>query len=200
MRKKWMSWLSWVTASGMVAALGAACLAQDAPAVRLANNDSDPLQIVSVSPRLSDDLTKFEGAKVTVQNTGSVPCVAFGVSLVLTFSNSEERTTKLSVDLVSLGYAKPGSASNRIAPKQVYTETMHVRTAARESSATITGIEARVDYVEMADGKKYGEDPGRLGEIFRMSRWGHAAERKRLLDIYDSSGLQALLDELKREQ
>ncbi len=97
----------------------------------------------------------------------------------------------------SVGYTKPDA--DPIAANQIYTAdaTGRVQVRGRES-ATVAGVEARVDYVEMADGKKYGEDPGKVWETFRMSRWERAAERSRLLSIYDTNGFQALLDELKR--
>ena len=179
---------------------GTARVSQTAHGVKVVNNDSYPLQIVSVTPQLSEDATELTGMVVTLRNTGGAPCVAFAVSLVLTFGNSETREVRLQEDHVALGYAKPYSPTDPIPGNQIYTvdRTGTLRVSAREP-ATIVGVEARLDYVELADGKRYGPDPERVGETFRMTRWGHAAERKRLLSIYDSSGLQALLEELKRE-
>ncbi len=195
MRKVWLLLLG---ASLMMGVLGAARLArQDAHGVGLANNASYPLQIVSVSPQVSEDATEFRGAKVTLQNTGNVPCVALALSLVLTFSNSETRKVGWHEDHAPFGYAKPDS--DPIAANQTYTaDVTGVQVLGRES-ATVAGVEPRVDYVEMADGKTYGEDPDGVGETIRMTRWGHAAERKRLLSIYDTNGLQGLLGELNRE-
>jgi hypothetical protein len=178
-------------------ALGALCGSGLAQEVQLKNDPTYPLQIVSVSsPQLSEDGTVFHGATVSVQNTGSVPCVAFAVSLVLELSNSQTHRVSFQEDHNALGYAK-GSSSDEIALGQTY--TMRNTTGVRmiiPSGVTITGIQARVDYVGMADGKRYGDD--KVGQTFRMTRWEHAAERVRLLKIYNTQGLQALLDELQR--
>jgi len=173
---------------------------KSAQGVKLANNESYPLQIVLVSPQLSEDSTELMGATVTLRNTGNVPCVAFAASLVVTFSNSETRKMRWEEDRIALGYAKPFFPGDPISPNQIYTANRRgtVRLAAHEPSPVV-GVEATLDYVEMADGKRYGADPARVGETMRMARWAHVIERKRLLNIYDSDGLQALLDELKRE-
>ncbi len=189
-----------LAASAAVGVLGAVRLAQDTNQVKLTNDPSYPLQMVSVSPQLSNDATEFRGAKVTLRNTGNVPCAAFAVSFILTFSNSETRRSAWQEDHIPLGYANASLATDRqIMPNQIYTaEATGLRVPAHEP-ATITGIEARIDYVEMADGKTYGEDQDKVGEAFRMTRWGHIIERKRLLDLYNTGGLEALLEELKRE-
>ncbi len=173
MRKVWL----WVLAvSMMVGVLGAFWLVHAANHVKLANanNESYPLKIVSVSPQLSEDATEFRGAKVTLKNTADERCVAFAVSFVVTFSNSERREVKLQEDHVALGYAKPYSAADLIPANQIYTAETTGRVAAREP-ATFAGVEAHIDYVEMADGKTYGEDPDSVGEEFRVTRWSHAA-------------------------
>jgi len=186
-----------LVAIGLV--LGALCGSGLAQEVELKNDPAYPLQLVSVSsPQFSEDGAVFHGATVSVQNTGSVPCVAFAVSLALELSNSQTRRVRFQEDHNALGYAK---GSSEIAPGQTYTMNNMTATGVRipiPSGVTITGIQARVDYVGTADGKSYGDDPDKMGKTFRMARWGRAAERTRLLEIYKTQGLQALLDELKR--
>jgi hypothetical protein len=177
--------------------LGGLCGSALAQEVELKNDPTFPLRLVSVSsPQFSEDGTVFHGATLTVQNTGSVPCVDFSVSLVVQLSNLQTRRVAFREDHNALGYAR---GSSEIAPGQNYTTRGWPRARIPiPSGVTITGIQARVDYVGTADGKSYGDDPDKVGETFQMMRWGHAAERKRLLEIYNTQGLQALLDELQR--
>jgi hypothetical protein len=179
-------------------ALGALCASGFAQ-VELKNDPSYPLQLVSVSSlQFSEDGTVFHGATVSVQNMGSVPCVAFAVSLVLELSNSQTRRMTFSEDHNALAYAK-GSSSDEIVPGQTYImrDTTGVRLPI-PIGVTITEIQARVVYVETADGKSYGDDRDKVGPSFRIGRLERAAERARLLKIYNTQGLQALLDELQR--
>jgi hypothetical protein len=67
-----------------------------------------------------------------------------------------------------------------------------------DSGVTITGMKAQVDFVKTVDGKTYGADPNRMGKTLRFGEFSRRSERKRLLQIYNSGGLSALLNELQR--
>jgi len=180
-------------------AFGALSVSGFAQEVELKNDPSYPLQLASVSSlQFSEDGTVFHGATVSVRNMGSVPCVAFAVSLLLELSNSQTRRMTFSEDHDALAYAKGGS-SDEIVPGQTYVmrDTTGVRLPI-PSGVTITEIQARVVYVETADGKSYGDDRDKVGPGFGIRRSERAAERARLLKIYNTQGLQALLDELQR--
>ncbi len=167
--------------------------------VQLKNDPAYPLQIVSVNPSVSN-ATTFKGAKVTVQDMGKAPCVAFSVGLVFELSNFQTRRVTFREDHNALGYSIGSSSQDQIPPGETYTmpNTSGVQFLAPKGT-TITGIEALVDYAEMSNGKKYGQDPDRLGELFGMMRWTRGAERKRLLNLYNTQGLQALLAAMERQ-
>lgn len=168
--------------------------------VKATNNSSYPLQIVSISPQVSEDGTAFQGARVTLQNTAEVPCNAFAVSFIITFSDGETRRATWQEDHVALGYTTQVPATdNRIMQKQSYNGDATGMGVSTPESAAVTGIEARLDYIEMADGKRYGDDPDKVSEAFRMARWGASSERKRLLNVYKSGGTQALVEQLEQK-
>ncbi len=168
--------------------------------VFLNNNPSYPLQIVSVSPNIGDGGSAYNGAKVTLRNTGNVACVAFGVSVILHLSNSQTARQSILEDHVALGQALPGSQP--IAPGALYEagnrSFMQTRLPVPKG-VTIERIEARVDYVEMADGKTYGADPDALRIGLSARRLAAKAERARLLKIYRDQGIDALVTELTRQ-
>lgn len=173
---------------------------QGAFGVKATNNSSYPLQIVSISPQISEDATAFEGARVTLKNNGDVPCNAFAVSFIITFSDGETRRATWQEDHVALGYTTQIPATdNRIMQNQTYNGDATGMRLSSPESAAVSGIEARLDYIEMADGKRYGDDPDKVGQEFRMSRWGASSERKRLLAVYKSGGTEALVNELERK-
>lgn len=193
--------LTLIAAGAMAGLSASAWSAQGSYAVKLANDPSYPVQMVSVSPQISQDGLNFEGAKVILRNTGGVPCEAFSVSFILTFNNGETARSSSQVDFASLGYKSPGTGSDRrIIPGQVYTEdwTGRMRVPPPEP-AVIVGVEARLDYIKMADGRSYGPDPDHIGQQFQFMRWGKILERGRLLDVYKTKGIEALLGELERK-
>lgn len=106
-------WFSFLVTGLMLGTLGASGLAQQ---VQLKNDPTYPLQIVSVSPAVSGDGTTLQGARVTVQNTGNVACVAFSVTLILDLSNSQTRKVTFREDHNALGYAKTHSPADDISP------------------------------------------------------------------------------------
>ncbi|MGH9452663.1 MAG: hypothetical protein ACRD2O_01680 [Terriglobia bacterium] len=186
-------WMTTFAAGAVLAGLGTVALAQQ---VRLSNDPTYPVQIVSVSPRLSDD-GALDGVKVTLRNVGTVPCEVFSVSLVLTFSNSQTARAAVRAGSDDLGY-KNLKPKGIIAAGQDYTEnsTIHIPPP---SGGTITGIGAGIDYIAMADGKGYGPDPEKVARQVGMMRFARVGERKRLLNIYKTQGLQALLNDLERQ-
>jgi hypothetical protein len=189
-----------LTAGSLGCVIGSSKPAQDSYGVKIANDPNAPVQVISVSPQVSQDGTAFEGAKFALQNTGKVPCNAFSVSFTITFNDAETRNATWQEDHVDLGYSEPDPATeSRIMPQQTYNGDAGVMHVTPREPATITGVEAHLDYVEMADGKTYGNDPEKVGEAFHMTRWAHSAERKRLLNVYETHGLKGLLGELQRK-
>lgn len=189
-----------LAASTLAGASGLARPSQEEYGVKVTNGRGYPVQIISVVPRVSQDGSEFEGAKVRLQNIGDVPCEAFSVSFIITFTDAETRTASLQEDHAPLGFSKGSTPLDKlIVPRQIYVaEALGLRVPALEPS-TVSGIEARLDYVQMANGKTYGNDPDHAGEQMRMMRWGRKAERERLLDVYRSGGMQALVKELERK-
>jgi len=193
--------LGLLAAGAMAGVIGSAQSPQGGYSVKLANDPAYPLQIVSVSPQISQDGIEFDGATLTLKNTGKAPCDAYSVGFTLTFNDGTTRTASLQEDFAFLGYKTQGSGPDpRIMPGQVYTvdgtERMQVRAG---QPAVITGVEVRLDYVESVDGKTFGPDPSHIREQFQYMRWGTSMERGRLLDIYKTKGIQGLLDELQRK-
>lgn len=187
-------------AVAIVAVLGFARHGQGRGGMKVSNNPSYPLQVITVSPELSPDSTQFRGAKVTLQNAGVVPCNGFAMSFIVTFNDGETESARWQEDHIPYGYSSPGPAADRrIMPMQTYSIDATGMTVASREPATIVGIETRIDYIEMADGKTFGDDQNKARQDFRMNRFGHRAERKRLLDIYKKGGVQALLSELQRQ-
>jgi hypothetical protein len=181
--------------------LFASCRSGLAQEVQLKNDPTLPLQIVSVSPQLSqrsDGATIFQGGDITVQNTGTVPCVAFAVSVVIELSNSKTDSVALGGDLNAFGYLKPIPAQNELAPGQTYTMHNMGLNYVTGPDITVTGIKAQVDFVRTDDGTRYGNDPNKVGVRLQMKEGARSSERKRLLRIYNSGGLSALLKELQR--
>lgn len=174
--------------------------AQQEQGAVITNNPNYPLQIVSVTPRVSSDGTGFEGAKIRLRNTGILPCDAYEVSFTITFSDAEQRRASVREDLTPLGYAKPGpTGDQRIMPAQVHDLDATGMRVTSLAPASVTGIEARIDYILMANSQAYGEDPDHAGEELRMMRWGRKAERNRLLNVYKSGGTQALVEQLEQK-
>ena len=189
--------LVFLAAGTLACTVGSGRPGQGTYGIKATNNSAYPLQIVSISPQVSEDGTAFEGAKVTLQNTGDVPCNAFAVSFIITFSDGQTRRATWQEDHVALGYSTQ-VPNIRIMQKQSYDGDATGTRASTPESAAVTGIEARLDYVEMADGKRYGDDPDKVGQAFRMARWGASSERKRLLNVYKSGGTQALVGQLEQ--
>lgn len=193
--------LSLLVAGAIGGVPGWAQSAQGRYAVKQANSPGYPLQITSVSAQISQDGIEFDGAKVTLKSTGKVPCDAFSIGFIITFSDGQTRRPSFQVDFAGLGYTTPGPGPNaRIMPGQTYVAdaTGRIRVRAPQP-AVILGVEARLDYIKMEDGKTYGPDPGHIREQFRYMRWGTMMERERLLDIYKTKGIQMLLGELQRK-
>ncbi len=186
------------TALAVAMVVGAVMTRGFAQEVQLRNDANFPLQILSVSPDVGDGGRTYNGARVSMRNTGNVACVAFAVSVVLTLSNSQTRRESIREDHAALGYAQPDPRA--IGAGQVYEAGNVVRSRLPiPAGATIDHIEARVDYIEMADSKTYGPDPDDLRKELRSRRFGTKAERTRLRKLYQEQGFSVLLNELMRQ-
>jgi hypothetical protein len=163
--------------------------------VQIRNDPSYPVQILYVSPSIAEGGTAVSGASVSVRNTGSVDCVAISVAVVVKYTNSLARHVMISTrDYSGLGYTY---TSGGVPPGQVQ-DIPGAGTVTTPQGSTIANLEARVDYIEMADGTTYGNDPHNVRQQINMSRGAKRAERARLLKIYQETGIDALISELKR--
>lgn len=163
-------------------------------AVQLRNNPDYPLQIVSVLPDIQAGGKLIAGARISVRNTHQVPCVAFAVSVSVKFDNGESRRMTIAQDARHLGFDDP---AGQVAPGQLLDRASRSQIAV-PPTAKIVAVQGRVDYVEMADGTTYGDDPDDYKKLFGLLRASRQQERKRLLRVYGEKGLGALLEELRR--
>jgi hypothetical protein len=158
--------------------------------IEIANDPKYPLQIVSVSPHIGPT-GSFNGMKILFKNTASAPIIALSASVVVRLSNSKSNRITLSEDHADSSRPTPLGAG------QLYERTSQSGIKP-PSGVTITGVQARVDYIEMADGTMYGPDPDNMKQHFKTTRFVRRSERKRLQQIYQDKGVNALLEELKR--
>lgn len=158
--------------------------------VEISNDPKYPLQIATVSPQIGPG-SSLNGVKIVFRNAVQAPIVALSASVLVRLSNSSTKRITLSED--HAGSSRP----TPLGPGQFYERTSQSRIVPRQG-VTITGVEARVDYIEMADGTTYGPDPDNVQQQFRTNRFVKRTEREKLLQLYQERGLNALLDELKR--
>lgn len=173
-----------------IALLAGTGLGQD---VQIKNDPKQPIQIVSVVPQITTG-TVINGVRVVFRNNGPTEIVALSAVLRLRFSNSTSNRIVISQDHIGLGYA---AGTSGIAPGQIY-ERVATGRITPQPGVTLVGIDAEVDYVEMADGSTYGKDADGVKTRFAHMRYAKRTERARLLKIYQQQGLNELLGELNR--
>jgi hypothetical protein len=165
--------------------------AQSAHVVDVLPTSGLPVQILSASA--SGDAYQVTAARATVKNLAANRVLA--VALKWTIMTGDK--SLVSYTRVDFGPGGP-YGPNRLQPGDSIELESSGATTLQETP--VDKIRVSLDYVELADGTRYGSDSGQHSTKLATARTGALAERIRLRTIYKQYGLQALLSELDRQQ
>lgn len=150
-----------------------------------------PVQIVSATA--SGQTSELSDATVTIKNLAKSRVMAVGIkwTIVSGTSSSEAYT------IVDYSASTGPRGSNRIQPGD--TAEIESSLQVRLYQGRLDKISVSLDYVELADGTRYGEDSGDQRAKLEERRTGRWAERIRLREILKRHGIDGLVAELQRD-
>lgn len=159
--------------------------------VEIESQTGIPVQIVSATA--SGHANELSDATLTVKNLAKSRVMAVGVKwTIVSGNNSSEAYT-----IVDYSASTGPRGSNRIQPGD--TAEIDSSLQSRLYKGRVDRVSVGLDYVELADGARYGPDESDQRSKLEERRSGRWAERIRLREILKRRGIDALIAELQRD-